>query len=455
MTLFLLLLLAVWLSGTAQVNATKVLLKGDLELQRVAIVHRHGARKPDGLSNDTICDDTKTGCGYLMWEGFAQLRSLGATLRSWYDDLLPPTYKPKKIKVRTTDVPRTCQSADAFLQGLFADDTEVVSPVYENVDHKYDPLMIPKSWPSMRLHIAATAATQKALLLNYAQSLADTTVLKLIGEETSQYEVCPSDPVECLHQAQDIESSLKAEGKLDDYPTLQKMEDDLNSFVEYENRLRYVFAANDTFVLGAGSLGNILAQEIARHASTLRNKRGSRRLFEYSAHDNTLVPLYITLGENNPTGTGLLPQFGEAIVFEMHQSTVNKSAVYIRAFVGYPPQGPSSKYPYTFSPFPLKCIDMKGTVYTKRPARSSDDGGCPVDDWVRFLNTTRPQGNGDTYCFYNPPDQKLMCPAGENPVEEEQEACRNFRLKCPAEACRGVPNSLLDIEHGLACRSVR
>ena len=92
-----------------------------------------------------------------------------------------------------------------------------------------------------------------------------------------------------------------------DVPTLKRLEPRLNSFAEYSNILKYVFPANDSFLIGAGSMGNLLAQKIIYQAAKLRVKKGNTRLVEFSAHDNTLIPLYLTLGEQNPTGEGLRP----------------------------------------------------------------------------------------------------------------------------------------------------
>ena len=188
--------------------------KGDFELLRVVVVHRHGARKPDGLVNDSICDHTKTGCGYLMHEGFSQLRSLGNHLRSWYDSLLPDSYDPDVVETQTTDVARTCQSANAFLQGLFKDDKDPISPVMTNRPADEDYVLVPKMWPSFKAHWNVTKPHVNEELLQFAKMIADPLTLAQIAQETSQFEVCPSDPVECLHLAQDIEASMKAEDKL-------------------------------------------------------------------------------------------------------------------------------------------------------------------------------------------------------------------------------------------------
>ena len=441
--LCLLMMMMAWRAASEDDNVVRL----------VVLVHRHGARKPEKPPNASICAHTDPPCGGLTAVGFGQLRGLGHTLRDWYDkSLLPGTYEPDKIYTRTTDIGRTHQSADAFLQGLFAADTPL-SPVLLNNPMAVEYLLHPATWPSSIIHREAGMSLYKDVMNRKAKEIADTALLEKIGVETNQYNVCPSDPMRCLLAAQDIEASMKAEGRLQEFPIIASLEGKLNDYFDFGAHQLFTYHPEDAFGRSIGSLGSFLANNIAHQAELLKKAEQRYLLIEYSAHDSTLVPLYVTLGESNATGTGLRPQFGEAIVFEVLQSKSDPKAVSVRAFVGYPSQVPQEKYPYTFKPYPLNCINQSNTQYTVRPERIQSAPGCPLEDWVRYLKTTAPQARGDGYCLFDANDQKKMCPAESEAVKPEQSACRNFRSLCPETAC-GDGTALLDYAANLTCRPI-
>lgn len=121
-------------------------------LVQIQVIHRHGARSPEsGLTFPSICGSAafrtffrfrphipsspplhptkqsffapseSASCykGQLTPLGAAQMFALGARLRARYATLLPDEFDPDIVRVRSTAVVRTVESAVATLSGIF------------------------------------------------------------------------------------------------------------------------------------------------------------------------------------------------------------------------------------------------------------------------------------------------------------------------------------------------
>ena len=87
----------------------------------VVDVIRHGDRTPL-IDLPAVHHVWPQGLGQLTPAGMRQEAELGARLRSVYVDqqgLLPPSYTPGTMSVRSTDMDRTLMSAESFLMGLY------------------------------------------------------------------------------------------------------------------------------------------------------------------------------------------------------------------------------------------------------------------------------------------------------------------------------------------------
>ena len=85
-------------------------------------IYRHGDRAPTGpYPTDPNTNESAWPVEYgeLTNEGTRQHYILGQFLRYRYFTLLPARYSPKQVYVRSTDVDRTMESAEANLAGLY------------------------------------------------------------------------------------------------------------------------------------------------------------------------------------------------------------------------------------------------------------------------------------------------------------------------------------------------
>lgn len=123
---------------------------GSMQLRHLQVVHRHGDRTPltpladkeywagvipsqgelDRLAVGTTVVKTNAAnaphpaagdgvFGTLSLRGVEMMRVGGLRLREQYPDFIPPSPSPESVRVHCTDFPRTLQSVQALLQGLF------------------------------------------------------------------------------------------------------------------------------------------------------------------------------------------------------------------------------------------------------------------------------------------------------------------------------------------------
>ena len=139
-------------------------LEGTFVLNQVQVITRHGARAPYQLFPDEW--DTEWNCtvhpagtlggsnyrldpynrlyarayipdkqvlrgncaqGELTEQGSQMHVSLGQTLRSQYASFLPQNFSSSFFYVRSTDVPRTVESAASFLSGMYPENTPLIN----------------------------------------------------------------------------------------------------------------------------------------------------------------------------------------------------------------------------------------------------------------------------------------------------------------------------------------
>ena len=86
-------------------------------------IHRHGARAPykDVINNSDIYKETWLEKEELTNVGKRMLYLLGVKAKNRYIDkfgLLSREYSPQEILIRSTDVNRTIESVECFIQGL-------------------------------------------------------------------------------------------------------------------------------------------------------------------------------------------------------------------------------------------------------------------------------------------------------------------------------------------------
>lgn len=420
-------------------------------LRMVHLMHRHGARTPIVLENtERFCGINP--CGELVEEGRAMLMSLGATLQQRYSGFLPAQYDPLTILSRSTYIDRTLQSAMGMLWGLFPNASNFF-PVVRSRPLDEDTLLVPNNaWPAWLVHThtpSFLSAVSAAISAEAANLGITSAVMTQIGIETSQPSLCPDYPMYCLLVAWDVAAYVNAIGTLPTYPTLRTYYNQMRRLQEVYNLAQYAYNASREYDIGMGSQGYIMAKSIIAGFNSSAGGALRERLVHWSAHDTSLMPLYITMGLRTiPPATtsaweGFVPDFAETALFEAYEDDVT-GAVTVRAQVGTPEQTPGA-HPYTFRPLPMTCIDATGASYTV-----TSGAGCPLEDWNRFIETTAPRAPGGGVCYFDPADQEELC--GDASAAPQDDNCVMFRRVCPETACAAttVP-SLVDPASGYTC----
>jgi hypothetical protein len=425
----------------------------------VVLVHRHGARTPLVYFNTTILCG-KDPCGALTNEGKSMLESLGKTLGKWYAPSLPAKYDPYVIHSRSTGITRTLQSSASFLRGLFPNMSSFY-PAIHSRKIENELLMDPgDAWPSIGMRNEILRPTWNARLADVALALFTEADLVRLGRETYQDSVCPTYGIYCIMFAQDSAQSMRSAGTAS--PWLISQLPKLDSIISKLEEMMFPYNTSNYFDLMVGSQGQRLIRKIVGEAESLvtgvpPGTDPLPYLIEFSAHDTTLMPLYVTLGQPHGVGfsAGMRPVFAETIVFEFFK--LENSSLRIRAYGGAPEQTPGP-HKYTFKPFPLRCINREnGETYINAPLRSDTVNlGCPLDDFVAYINTTVPQApNTDAdggWCVRVEELQQLACPPTGVPVNvTSQPSCLTFRQKCPSTACKS--GEALNYNNGYACQA--
>ena len=411
------------------------------ELVLIQLIHRHGARSALVSSNQSlICPG---GCGMLNAQGKDQLVSVGRYLRQRYNSpdnfpngpLFPSEkYDPRVIASRSTNLPRTLQSAAGLLQGMFPNTSDFF-PAISTVEFKTDTLLLVDAIPAFHVPTMLTLASieadvvRPALLPLIPQAVAET-----IGIELSLDTTCSnaSRYVVCVLESQDVAASYAALGVLSNgsfptalsyYPQLQMARRTLNSAF-------YPYNASSPLDKARGSLGlNIVLTMIRNmHAKLEKTSHLEQLVMHYSAHDTTVMPFAATLGNEGM----MLPPFGQTYVIELWRRTDDASAPpRVRAYQGLPGDEPDN---HTFVPsdFPLHCIDANGTGYVV----PSYPGSCMLDDFVRFVNSSLPESPSGQ-CYLSDAD---FAKIGGNVVGSDQVPSPSslvafYRMMCPAQAC--------------------
>ena len=109
-------------------------------------IHRHGARAPykDVINNSDIYKETWLEKEELTNVGKRMLYLLGVKAKNRYIDkfgLLSREYSPQEILIRSTDVNRTIESVECFIQGLYPKGTgpALKSSIASNKNITYPP----------------------------------------------------------------------------------------------------------------------------------------------------------------------------------------------------------------------------------------------------------------------------------------------------------------------------
>ncbi|EAN78121.1 membrane-bound acid phosphatase 1 precursor [Trypanosoma equiperdum] len=399
-------------------------------LHLVQLVHRHGARSPKVKHNQSqICGEVP--CGYLNAAGKMMLVNAGEFLRNHYNSNASEPFFPEEsynscvTYSRSTDVPRTLQSAGCLLRGMFPNASEFF-PAIHTADVSTDWLLrydvIPQAYAFSHLdeHWWRNVCNPKL------DTLIDTNTLLSVSREVFSEGFCadPQNRCHCAATLFDIGVAMQSDGRIDKHPLLRENLGRLRDIKFFEDSHRFVYNASDRTHAKMGSLGQHLAQEILKNAENHMNGLTSYKLYHYSAHDTTIAPLAATLGDS--TTTGITPPYGQLYAFELLYDHEVKGYI-IRIRRGAPGQKPEEGYAFSWGEFQMKCMNENHTVYT------AEDNKCPYHDFRRFVKSTKPHDPAGL-CYLNRRYRELFhCPGNVGKPPNKQ--CKVFRRVCPAWSC--------------------
>ncbi|CAJ1994059.1 tartrate-sensitive acid phosphatase [Leishmania donovani] len=420
--------------AAALLVAAAVSVDARLVVRMVQVVHRHGARSALINDNTTEICGTLYPCGELTGEGVEMVRAIGEFARSRYNDLslvesplFPSTqYNSSLVYTRSTHTQRTIQSATAFLRGLFQDD--YFYPVVYSRNRTTDMLLSTDAVPSVMgrswldnpaLYAALNPVIDEHLSWDAIQSAAkDAWIEGLCTDFNAR--------TSCVLYMYDVAAAFEAAGRLDNATNLKAVYPGL---MEVNAAwFKYVFSWNHTSKLDLtqGSASQNLAQTMLANINAHRLSP-SYNMFEYSAHDTTVVPLAVTFGDQG--NTTMRPPFAVTIFVELLQDTADASGWYVRLIRGNPVKIANGTYVFRQTGIEAHCIDAAGIRYR------ASAGICPLDDFRRMVDYSRP-AVAEGHCAMTQAQYSNMgCPrtiADNKPVPSR---CWIYRYACPSKAC--------------------
>ncbi|XP_014211410.1 venom acid phosphatase Acph-1-like [Copidosoma floridanum] len=287
----------------------------DLTLNLVQVIFRHGLRTP--LEREAnilnITDPSFYGYddfGQLTEEGREQEYLLGKLLRKYYNDHLG-VYNRKKLVARSTNVPRTRESLELLLTGLFSR-TSVPYEIPEMKNGETDiilsPYMSPK-FKSINKSILRSSIEFQKKLLSY------TKFVKYLEYQTG-HSYFPKILNVCGWTA-----SLIQIHKLLNIPLPSWCTDEVYETSRSILRLYFESLSLNTQLkkLNGGTLIRRVIENVEQ------NTRRMKKIYLYSTHDTTLTSF---MNAQDVVGAFKLPPFGSAYIVESYKDMKHK--YYIR-----------------------------------------------------------------------------------------------------------------------------
>ena len=409
-------------------------------LVQLSFVHRHGARLEPLLID-----------GSLTWHfadltpaGAAMGYNLGTKLRERYSTFIPSTLQNEGSSptyvVQSTEVGRTIQTCQAALKSLF--NTTLAYIPHEPIGTDYL-LAFPGNYPSNVLESEWFNAV--TMDNNIAPLYLNSTDMAFLTSVFGSW--CPSEPTLCALLGEDVGQCRRANGGMTPY-FLNLFETKLMPMQMIQNKWQFGFNASSPYA-AIGSTGYPIMSKILSDATAkLRSSSSATlpRVFHYSAHDNTVIGAFNTLGAarlEDENAHIWVPKFAQTLLVEtFDDGTVD--------FLWMKPNETAGSGFFFPDPTPLivMCIASNGTQYF--------DSSCPLDDAFRFVNASRPdmavissyRGGNNPYCWLSPTDRATCDMINVVPSPE----CQQYRMSCPEVAC-DPESAVLDEENGYTCTS--
>uniref|UniRef100_A0A8C5GH54 Acid phosphatase 6, lysophosphatidic n=1 Tax=Gouania willdenowi TaxID=441366 RepID=A0A8C5GH54_GOUWI len=307
----------------------------------------YGGPRPPAPIEDSYRQNILTGGTYpgqLTTVGMQQLYELGQRLRRKYivdGAFLSSTFCPAEVYVRSTNIVRTIESAKCLVAGLFHHNSQVVP-------------------------IATTEATSEILYPNYYGCK----LLKALGShrwaESSTLPDIAAD-LQSIQRALGIAAHQRVDFILirDDMVARQThglpFPPELESWrnkVEQRavDMMCHVYqpTESENLQLCVGPLLHMLIENIEQNVKGTSSE--PRKLFLYSAHDTTLIPILMAMGIFDMRW----PPYAADITLELHQHQQTKEAFVKVSYIGQDQQIPGCSGVYC----PLQEFKQALSAYT-------------------------------------------------------------------------------------------
>jgi len=257
---------------------------------------------------------------------------------------------------------------------------------------------------------------------------------------------CTNAPTMCGLIGEDVGQCRRANQGISPF-YLDLFETKLMPMQMIQNKWQFGFKPESPYSV-IGSTGYPIMSKVLGDA-TAKLQHGSNlpNVFHYSAHDNTVIGSFNTLGAatlDDDDAHIWVPKFTQTLLVETFDDGT------VDFFWMKPNETFGSGYFFPNEPTPLivKCVALNGTVYSA--------SSCPIDDVFRFVNMSQPnmaviqayRGGTNPYCWLAPEDRAKCDMLDVVPSP----SCQQYRSSCPEVAC-DPQASVLDEENGYVCVS--
>lgn len=423
-------------------------LLADAKLERVFVLHRHGARSPMAVIDGAL--DCDLPYCELTNQGKAQLTAVGKVVYERYAGLLNLTeYDVTKMQSISTSVPRVVLSSESLITGMFPNALPFVDFVPNTEDLQMSSWT---SWPSWSMG-GASQRNISQISTQVLNVVDHSTMMKLADYFGLPVSVCgdPAVAGNCLSVISDTYFCTLMDAKHAALPAwIAGMHAQMISVRAIV--LGYTcgyFPQADPQDRAVGSYGYPLASAmIAAMKYSPTDGSFNYSFFLRGAHDWTLINFYSAVGVWNTSNFHLdvfAVNFGETVMVELHATD---TGLVLRAFRAVPGQTYSSDYSFgvAVEPLGLKCVSASGEV------QWTNETDCDIDSVWRAINLTAP-ASPEAECFVTEAQlQQHDCTGRDAPAPGS--TCLFFRENCPSQPCGGVSGQIADAATGFSCRSL-
>lgn len=418
----------------------------DAALEKVFVLHRHGARTAMGVlpSGKLSCNEPHC---RLTDFGKAQCVAVGQALAQRYRAQLGLTdYNVTKMHSVSTAIDRVVLSGESVVLGMYPDALPFVDYVRVTDDVQ---MSWWNSWPAYKMSDAYNRAVRDVELT--AAGLFNSSVLTRFGVMFGLEAMCASSPADCASFVSDAVASNLTSG-LAVEPWILALRPQLQRVTASFMAALIGYDPSDSYKRSVGSYGYPLTSAMMRMFADARSPSGFEyNFFHRAAHDWTLFSAYSSLGLWTPADTGAdwtVVRFAETLIVELHSD--GTATRRLKAFKAVPSQGYSADYSYSvpINEVGIKCTAANGTVTYS----NGTSAGCDMDSVWRTINASAP-ASGDGICYATHAWKKDRDCLG-NGAPAADSACAFYRERCVNAGCGSLPKAVADPAQGFACVSL-